>query len=147
MCQTGPEPDKSFQDCLNRLNTLTDSHVAEAPLLVSRKHAQRVDKIRYGLYVPNFGKGSYAHSLAGLTNDAEDSGWGGFFLWNHRIDERNKQIQIVDPFVALAAIATSTNYSCWNNSYGLGPSSNISSQNGEPFAPQCSSPAFSNVMS
>jgi alkanesulfonate monooxygenase SsuD/methylene tetrahydromethanopterin reductase-like flavin-dependent oxidoreductase (luciferase family) len=60
------------------------------------------------LYVPNFGKGSYARTLAELASDAEDAGWEGFFLWNHLIDERNKRIPIVDPFVALAAIAMST---------------------------------------
>jgi len=74
----------------------------------SGRQTRRADKIRYGLYVPNFGKGSYARTLAELASDAEDAGWEGFFLWNHLIDERNKRIPIVDPFVALAAIAMST---------------------------------------
>jgi alkanesulfonate monooxygenase SsuD/methylene tetrahydromethanopterin reductase-like flavin-dependent oxidoreductase (luciferase family) len=65
--------------------------------------------MRYGLYIPNFGKASgYAHTLAELASDAENSGWDGFFLWNHIIDERNHRDPMVDPFTALAAITTKT---------------------------------------
>jgi len=62
----------------------------------------------YGLYVPNFGKSLHVRALAELAYEAEESGWDGFFLWNHLIDERNQRVPIVDPFIALAAIATST---------------------------------------
>lgn len=39
--------------------------------------------------------------------EAEKSGWGGFFLWNH-IVEWEKRVPIYDPFTSLAAIALRT---------------------------------------
>ena len=60
------------------------------------------------MYVPNFGKSSYARILADLAGEAEQAGWDGFFLWNHLIDEKNHRIPIVDSFIALAAIAMNT---------------------------------------
>jgi alkanesulfonate monooxygenase SsuD/methylene tetrahydromethanopterin reductase-like flavin-dependent oxidoreductase (luciferase family) len=72
--------------------------------LVARR-TQGEGKVRYGLYVPNFGKAAYGRVLADLASDAEDAGWDGFFLWNHLI-EGNKRI--ADPIVTLTAIAVIT---------------------------------------
>jgi alkanesulfonate monooxygenase SsuD/methylene tetrahydromethanopterin reductase-like flavin-dependent oxidoreductase (luciferase family) len=63
--------------------------------------------LRYGLYIPNFGKAAYAHTLAQLAVAAEKAGWDGFFLWDHII-EYDWRVPLVDSFTALAAIAART---------------------------------------
>lgn len=65
------------------------------------------NRLHYGLYVPNFGRASYARTLAELAADAEKYGWDGFFLWDHII-EYAQRVPIVDSFTALASIATMT---------------------------------------
>jgi hypothetical protein len=64
-------------------------------------------RLRYGLYVPNFGKASYAASLADLASEAERSRWDGFFLWDH-IREWDQRVPLCDSYTALAAIAMKT---------------------------------------
>jgi alkanesulfonate monooxygenase SsuD/methylene tetrahydromethanopterin reductase-like flavin-dependent oxidoreductase (luciferase family) len=61
--------------------------------------------MKYAIYLPNFGPFGNARVLAGLAQDAEKSGWDGFFLWDHIAGFQNR---IVDPWVALSAIAMST---------------------------------------
>lgn len=63
--------------------------------------------LRFGLYVPNFGKASDAKSYAELALTAEQAGWDGFFLWDHLL-EWDKPIPVTDSFIALAAIAAKT---------------------------------------
>lgn len=66
--------------------------------------------MRYGVYVPNFGPYGDARVLAELAHEAEEAGWDGFFLW----DQVSKTTltptvdPLVDPWVALAAIALRT---------------------------------------
>jgi alkanesulfonate monooxygenase SsuD/methylene tetrahydromethanopterin reductase-like flavin-dependent oxidoreductase (luciferase family) len=66
--------------------------------------------MRYGVYVPNFGPYGDARLLADLAYEAEEAGWDGFFLW----DQVSKSTltptvdPMVDPWVALAAIALRT---------------------------------------
>jgi Luciferase-like monooxygenase len=62
--------------------------------------------MRYGLYVPNFGKVS-ATTYLELAREAEKAGWDGFFLWDH-IVEFNQRVQLFDSFTILAAIAATT---------------------------------------
>lgn len=71
------------------------------------KAGGRSQSIRYGLYVPNFGKSSYARTLAELAREAEKFGWDGFFLWDHLV-EWDRRVPITDSFTALAAIAMTT---------------------------------------
>lgn len=61
--------------------------------------------MKYGIYLPNFGPYGDVRVLAGLAQDAENAGWDGFFLWDHIAGWK---LPIVDPWVALAAIAVST---------------------------------------
>jgi alkanesulfonate monooxygenase SsuD/methylene tetrahydromethanopterin reductase-like flavin-dependent oxidoreductase (luciferase family) len=61
--------------------------------------------MKYGIYLPNFGPFGDARVLAGLAQDAEQAGWDGFFLWDHIA---GWNLPMVDPWVALAAIAVST---------------------------------------
>ena len=65
--------------------------------------------IRYGVYLPNFGPFGNARTLARLAHDAEEAGWDGFFIWDHIAGELRPE-RMVDPWVALAAIALNTNH-------------------------------------
>ncbi len=62
--------------------------------------------MKYGLYLPNFGPFGDARFLAELARDAERAGWDGFFLWDHVA--RPGAPPVVDPWIALAAIAVAT---------------------------------------
>jgi alkanesulfonate monooxygenase SsuD/methylene tetrahydromethanopterin reductase-like flavin-dependent oxidoreductase (luciferase family) len=61
--------------------------------------------VQYGIYLPNFGCFGNVHTLVQLAREAEEAGWDGFFLWDHIA---GWQQDMVDPWVALAAIATQT---------------------------------------
>ncbi len=63
--------------------------------------------LRYGLYMPNFGRGATPRILAKLAGDAEKHGWDGFYLWDHLV-EYEKRTPIYDSFTSLAAIALKT---------------------------------------
>ncbi len=63
--------------------------------------------MKYGIYLPNFGPFGDAHVLAGLAQDAENSGWDGFFIWDHIA---GMGLPFVDTWVALAAIALDTHH-------------------------------------
>jgi alkanesulfonate monooxygenase SsuD/methylene tetrahydromethanopterin reductase-like flavin-dependent oxidoreductase (luciferase family) len=62
--------------------------------------------LRFGLYLPNFGAFGDAQRLAELALRAERAGWDGFFIWDHVA--RPGSPELVDPWVALAAIAVAT---------------------------------------
>lgn len=62
--------------------------------------------MRYGIHVPNFGPYADVRLLADLAAAAEQSGWDGFFLWDHVRFETPQPM--VDPWVALTAIALRT---------------------------------------
>ena len=61
--------------------------------------------MKFGIYIPNFGPYGDARVLADLARDAENAGWDGFFIWDHVAGWR---LPMVDPWVALTAIAVST---------------------------------------
>ncbi|MBN1963765.1 MAG: LLM class flavin-dependent oxidoreductase [Anaerolineae bacterium] len=62
--------------------------------------------MRFGLYLPNLGPYADARTLANLARDAEHAGWDGFFIWDHIA--REIPINVVDPWVSLAAVAMTT---------------------------------------
>jgi alkanesulfonate monooxygenase SsuD/methylene tetrahydromethanopterin reductase-like flavin-dependent oxidoreductase (luciferase family) len=64
--------------------------------------------MKYGLHLPNFGAFGDARVLAALSRDAEDAGWDGFFLWDHLLFCEFDRNNHVDPWVALTAVASST---------------------------------------
>lgn len=64
-------------------------------------------KLRYGLYIPNFGRSAEPSFLSDMALDAERSGWDGFFLWDHLV-EYDRRVQLYDSFTTLAAIAVKT---------------------------------------
>jgi alkanesulfonate monooxygenase SsuD/methylene tetrahydromethanopterin reductase-like flavin-dependent oxidoreductase (luciferase family) len=61
--------------------------------------------MKFSIYLPNFGSYGEAPVLANLAQDAENSGWDGFFIWDHIA---GWTLPMVDPWVALAAIAVTT---------------------------------------
>jgi alkanesulfonate monooxygenase SsuD/methylene tetrahydromethanopterin reductase-like flavin-dependent oxidoreductase (luciferase family) len=63
------------------------------------------DHVQYGVIVPNFGDYFEPRTLAALARNAEQAGWDGFFLWDHTVAWPTP---IVDPWIALAAIAVAT---------------------------------------
>jgi alkanesulfonate monooxygenase SsuD/methylene tetrahydromethanopterin reductase-like flavin-dependent oxidoreductase (luciferase family) len=65
--------------------------------------------VKFGLYMPNYGKVfGYAKNLANIAKQAENSGWDGFFIFDHILVEKPGKYELVDPWVALAAIAVKT---------------------------------------
>ncbi len=67
--------------------------------------------MNYGLHILNFGPYGDARVLAELAHEAEDAGWDGFFLWDQVAKTTLTPTidPMVDPWVALAAIALRTN--------------------------------------
>lgn len=63
--------------------------------------------MRYALDLPNMGPFADPRLLVELARDAEQAGWDGLFLWDH-LGGREPNLPLVDPWIALAAIAAST---------------------------------------
>lgn len=66
--------------------------------------------MKFALYIPNYGDEISARSLAELGQEAEQSGWDGIFLWDHILLSRSQKFNIVDPWVALTAVAMQTEH-------------------------------------
>ena len=64
--------------------------------------------MKYGLYVPNFGKAISAQTLADLAQRAEAAGWDGFFIWDHILVKRTNGPDICNPWVALGLMGYKT---------------------------------------
>jgi alkanesulfonate monooxygenase SsuD/methylene tetrahydromethanopterin reductase-like flavin-dependent oxidoreductase (luciferase family) len=62
--------------------------------------------MKYAFDVANFGAYADPRVLADLAHRAEDSGWDGFFIWDHILAPGPQAVG--DPTVLLAAIATAT---------------------------------------
>ena len=62
--------------------------------------------MKFGVLTTNFGPCGDPRTLVELAQLADDSGWGGFFLWDHL--QWPDMEPAADPWVALAAIATAT---------------------------------------
>ncbi len=58
-----------------------------------------------GLYLPNFGAFGDPATIVSLAVDAEESGWDGFFIWDHIAGYANT---MCDPWVALGAVVQAT---------------------------------------
>jgi alkanesulfonate monooxygenase SsuD/methylene tetrahydromethanopterin reductase-like flavin-dependent oxidoreductase (luciferase family) len=63
--------------------------------------------VKRGIFVAPFDELVDPRTLAELASSAESRGWNGFFLWDH-IAYRAPVRAVADPWVALAAIACST---------------------------------------
>lgn len=68
----------------------------------------RARDVRYGLFLPNVGPFGDCRALVDLAVAAENAGWDGFFFWDTILFDLSARVDIVDPWVALAAVATAT---------------------------------------
>jgi hypothetical protein len=62
----------------------------------------------YGVHVQNSGDYGDPRILADLAREAEEAGWDGFFIWDHLLYSVDEMLPVVDPWIALAAIALNT---------------------------------------
>jgi alkanesulfonate monooxygenase SsuD/methylene tetrahydromethanopterin reductase-like flavin-dependent oxidoreductase (luciferase family) len=61
--------------------------------------------MRFGISVPNIGD---LGTLLELGVETDRAGWDGFFLWDHMRFATEFPVQVVDPWVALGALAART---------------------------------------
>ena len=64
--------------------------------------------MKFGLDIPTAGAYANARMLAELAAEAEEAGWDGFFIWDVLFSSKQTDIPIVDPWIALSAIALRT---------------------------------------
>jgi len=64
--------------------------------------------MRFGLIVQMTGSLGYPQPLARLAREAEAAGWDGFFIWDVFGGDSVAPTPVVDPWIALAAIAATT---------------------------------------
>lgn len=67
--------------------------------------------MQFAIDIPNFGPYSDPRLLAELAYEAEESGWDGFFNWDHisyRSRDGQGMLAIGDPWIQMAAIAMRT---------------------------------------
>src|SRR6185437_12305473 len=65
--------------------------------------------MKFGLDVSTSGAYADARVLADLAADAERAGWDGFFVWDIlTAEEDGAQVAVIDPWIALTAIALTT---------------------------------------
>jgi alkanesulfonate monooxygenase SsuD/methylene tetrahydromethanopterin reductase-like flavin-dependent oxidoreductase (luciferase family) len=64
--------------------------------------------MKYGIYLPNYGTETSAKNFAELARAAEEAGWDGFFIWDHILVSKTLDVPMVDPWVALTAMAMTT---------------------------------------
>lgn len=63
--------------------------------------------MKFGLNVPQFEAFGDVHTLVQMAQEAEAAGWEAFFLWDHILFD-DLWHPMVDPWIALAAIAANT---------------------------------------
>lgn len=66
--------------------------------------------MKYGINIPNFGWFGDIDTLVKFGTEVEDSGWDGFFLWDHLLvfKQEDMVVPFADPWIALTAIACNT---------------------------------------
>ena len=64
--------------------------------------------MRFGLLVQMTGLLGYPQPLTRLAREAEAAGWDGFFIWDVFGGDTAAPSPVVDPWIALAAIAATT---------------------------------------
>ncbi|MFX0116720.1 MAG: LLM class flavin-dependent oxidoreductase [Candidatus Hodarchaeota archaeon] len=64
--------------------------------------------MKFGISISNLGIYSDFEGLIALAQDAEEAGWNGIFPWDHILHKPREKLRVIDPWIALAAIATNT---------------------------------------
>jgi alkanesulfonate monooxygenase SsuD/methylene tetrahydromethanopterin reductase-like flavin-dependent oxidoreductase (luciferase family) len=62
--------------------------------------------VLYGVFLPPFAEFADPHRVTALALSAEQSGWDGFFLWDHMLARPG--MAVADPWVTMAAVASAT---------------------------------------
>jgi len=70
------------------------------------EHLWSAHTMKFAIDTPQFGPYADPRVLAQLAHEAEDSGWDGFFLWDHI--NVGWPDPVADPWIALAAMACAT---------------------------------------
>lgn len=65
-------------------------------------------KVRFGIFVPNVGEFADCRRLVELAQAAEAAGWDGFFVWDTILMDLADSVEILDPWIVLAAVAAAT---------------------------------------
>jgi alkanesulfonate monooxygenase SsuD/methylene tetrahydromethanopterin reductase-like flavin-dependent oxidoreductase (luciferase family) len=68
-----------------------------------------VSFVKKGVFLPNFKCFGNAQIMADLAYEAEQAGWDGFFIWDH-VNRRPEMGDVVDPWIALTAVAMQTEH-------------------------------------
>jgi alkanesulfonate monooxygenase SsuD/methylene tetrahydromethanopterin reductase-like flavin-dependent oxidoreductase (luciferase family) len=66
------------------------------------------EKLKFAIYMPNFGYSYNPLDFAELAKEAESAGWDGFFLWDHLVFMEGLEAPVLDPWITLSAIAMNT---------------------------------------
>ncbi|UCE96052.1 MAG: LLM class flavin-dependent oxidoreductase [Candidatus Bathyarchaeota archaeon] len=64
--------------------------------------------MKFGISISNLGIYCDFDGLIALAKDAEDARWDGIFPWDHILHKPRADLRVVDPWIALAAIAANT---------------------------------------
>jgi alkanesulfonate monooxygenase SsuD/methylene tetrahydromethanopterin reductase-like flavin-dependent oxidoreductase (luciferase family) len=67
--------------------------------------------MQFAIDLPHFGPFSDPHLLTELAHEAEESGWDGFFIWDHvnyKLADFPGPMVITDPWILMAALAMRT---------------------------------------
>lgn len=64
--------------------------------------------MKYGLDVATTGDFADPFLLVEMAKNAEQAGWDGFFIWDVIFDQERQNRPVIDPWVALSAIAART---------------------------------------
>ena len=64
--------------------------------------------MKFGLDIPTAGSYADPRKLAELAAEAEEAGWDGFFIWDIIFSSGESNVPVLDPWIALAAIAMRT---------------------------------------
>lgn len=64
--------------------------------------------MKFGISISNLGRFSDLDGLVSLAQDAEEAGWNGIFPWDHILHKPKVNSGVIDPWIALTAIAVST---------------------------------------
>ena len=64
--------------------------------------------MQFGISISNLDMYCDFEGLIALAQDAEEAGWDGIFPWDHMLHKPRADSRVIDPWIALAAIAANT---------------------------------------
>lgn len=64
--------------------------------------------MKFGVHIPNVGEYADPQLIVSMAQTAEERGWDGLFLWDHVLFDPVNPIHVIDPWIAMAAVAQAT---------------------------------------